>query len=241
MQAVDSGLSGICFTEHMPLPNNADAHLRLTTQDIAIYRQLIIGLKPIFRDQLEVYCGLEMDFIPGIEAFSQGLLATHQWDYIIGSVHRVGDLGYGIAPDVSDLESYWQDYYDLVKAAATSGLYDSIGHLDLPRRWVETPPNHLAIVLPVLDVIAAQGLALDLNTSGYRNNLGGPHPSLELLSAAYTRNIPIVLGSDAHAPTQVATGFTETIGLARQAGYSQAVIFKNRQLETQPFTDTVWG
>lgn len=227
--AKEQGLTGICFTEHIPLPDDADAHVRLKLAEVATYRELIFEA----RDQtdFEIRCGLEMDFIPEIEAFSQTLLEAHNWDYVIGSVHRVGELAYGVAPHPDDLERYWRAYYALVARAAKSGLYDSIGHLDLPRRWLQAPEHHLEMVLPVLDVIAKHGLALDLNTSGMRGDLKATHPPLEFLAEAKKRNIPLVLGSDAHNPDHVGSHFEEVIKLIKSVGYTEVVAFEQRQLE----------
>jgi histidinol-phosphatase (PHP family) len=228
LAARQAGLHGICFTEHMPLPQDADAHLRLRWNELETYRAMIAQ---IYAPPLEVRCGLEMDFIPGIEGFSSKLLKDFAWDYIIGSVHRVDALGYGIAPHPDDLQSYWRRYYELVALAAGSGLYDSIGHLDLPKRWVAPPPNHLELLLPALEAIADAGLALDFNTSGWRGTVGEPHPPLEVLCEAHKRQIPLVLGSDAHAPEHVGWGFAQAVALAKEAGYSQVVAFQERRLE----------
>jgi histidinol-phosphatase (PHP family) len=228
-EAAQAGLAGICFTEHMPLPHDADAHLRLRWDELTTYREMILHAKT--QHTLEVRCGLEMDFMPNIEAFSRQLLKQFEWDYIIGSVHRVDELGYGIAPHPERLESYWRRYYELVALAAGSGLYDSIGHLDLPKRWVAPPPNHLELLLPALDAIADAGLALDFNTSGWRI-AGEPHPTLEILRHAFQRKIPLVLGSDAHAPEHVGWQFADAVALAKQAGYSHVGAVKQRKLET---------
>jgi histidinol-phosphatase (PHP family) len=227
LAALQAGLKGICFTEHMPLPNDADAHLRLRWDELETYRTMIAQAHA---PQLEIRCGLEMDFIPGIEGFSTRLLENFSWDYVIGSVHRVDELGYGIAPHPDDLETYWRRYCELVALAAGSGLYDSIGHLDLPKRWVAPPTNHLELLLPALDAIAEAGLALDFNTSGWRL-VGEPHPTLELLREAHKRQIPVVLGSDAHAPEHVAWGFAKAVALAKEAGYSDVVAFRQRRPE----------
>jgi histidinol-phosphatase (PHP family) len=239
-QATLIGLSGICFTEHMPLPDNTDHHLRLNLDSLPVYRELIQGTQSLYRDELEIRCGLEMDFIPGIETFSQKLLSL-EWDYIIGSVHQIGDLAYGIAPHPKDLENYWRAYYNLIVVAAQSGLYDAIGHLDLPKRWVKTPPDHLDMVLPALDVIAKHNLALDFNTSGLRGKTQQPHPPLEFLKAAFERGIPLVLGSDAHNPEDVGADFISAIALAKEAGYKELGAFKNRILEMYSIIDTDEG
>jgi histidinol-phosphatase (PHP family) len=107
LKALQAGLAGVCFTEHMPLPNDADAHLRLRWDEVETYRAMIAQTQA-HTPQLEVRCGLEMDFIPSIEGFSRTLLENFSWDYIIGSVHRVDDLGYGIAPHPDDLERVYK-------------------------------------------------------------------------------------------------------------------------------------
>ena len=241
LEAVHVGLSGICFTEHMPLPNDADAQVRLTKNSLLAYRDMIKGTQLLCNNDLEVRCGLEMDFMPGIEAFSQNILTNFDWDYIIGSVHRVGEMAYGVAPAQEDLQSYWTSYYNLVVVAAQSGLYDSIGQLDLPRRWTASPDQHLEMVQPALDAISQHGLALDLNTSGLRGKVGALHPPLEFLRQAKIRNIPLVLGSDAHSPEAVGSHFETAISLAREAGYSQVVSFKERVIEHHSIIDKVWG
>jgi histidinol-phosphatase (PHP family) len=240
-QAVHAGLAGICFTEHMPLPNDADKHVRLRQENLPTYYELIQNTQALCRDDLEIRCGLEMDFIPGIETFSQNLLAVYDWDYIIGSVHRVGELAYGTAPQPNDLENYWRAYYNLIIVAAQTGLYDAIGHLDLPVRWLKTPPHHFEMVLPVLDVIAKHKMALDFNTSGLRGELKAPHPPLEFLKAAFERGIPLVLGSDAHNPEDVGSHFTSAIEMAKQAGYTQMGAFKKRVLEMYSIINTDEG
>jgi histidinol-phosphatase (PHP family) len=237
-EALHAGLSGICFTEHMPLPEDQDSHVRLSGKNLPIYYELIKSTQALCRDDLEIRFGLEMDFIPGIENFSQKIMGKYTWDYIIGSVHRVGELGYGVSPDPNDLEHYWRAYYNLIMVAAQTGLYDAIGHLDLPVRWLYAPEHHLEIALPALDVIAKYNLALDFNTSGLRGVLKTPHPPLEFLKAAYERSIPLVLGSDAHNPEDVGSHFSSALALARQAGYTEVGAFKRRKLEMYSIINT---
>ncbi len=239
--AIRQGFTGICFTEHMPLPNNANAHVRLRDDELLKYREMIYAARVMNAEELEVRCGLEMDFIPGIEAFSASLLEQYNWDYCIGSVHQVADLMYGVAPLAADLQAYWATYYDLVTQAAQTGLYNAIGHLDLPLRWTVAPDEHLELVLPVLDVIAKHGLALDFNTSGLRGEVGAPHPSAHILQAAFERGIPLVLGSDAHQPEHVGADFNQALSMARAVGYDSVLAFKEGKPESYSIIDMVLG
>jgi histidinol-phosphatase (PHP family) len=228
--AIETGLAGICFTEHIPFPDDADSHTRPRNSDIPEYLEIVDSARRLYAQRLEVRVGLEADFVPGLESHIEALTARHDWDYIIGSVHQIGPYIYGVAPEPSDLIEYWQAYYALVTRAAQSGLFDAIGHLDLPKRWVAPPANHLEYALPALDAIAAAGLALDFNTSGWRiSALNEAHPTSALLREARARGIALVLGSDSHRPKDVGSNFDRALEWARDAGYSSVTAFKSRQ------------
>ena len=49
------------------------------------------------------------------------------------------------------------------------------------------------------------------------------------LSLARQAGIPLVIGSDAHAPEEVGEGFDRAIAAAKDAGYSQLARFKQRE------------
>ena len=62
--AVDKGLTGICFTEHLDpdypeTPENLDFSL-----DIPAYRQRLFELADAFRDQISVNFGIELGLQP---------------------------------------------------------------------------------------------------------------------------------------------------------------------------------
>ncbi len=75
------------------------------------------------------------------------LLDEHEWDYVVGSVHFLGDY----AVDWDDRRStsgaasrpperVWKRYFDAVRESALSGLYDIIGHPDLVKIWGSERP-----------------------------------------------------------------------------------------------------
>jgi histidinol-phosphatase (PHP family) len=229
-EAIGAGLAGICFTEHIPFPGDADAHTRPRNADLPEYLEIVDTARRLYAQRLEVRVGLEADFLPGLEPHIAQLTARHDWDYIIGSVHQVGAYAYGVAPEPQHLLEYWRAYYDLVIQAAKSGLFDAIGHLDLPKRWIAPPINHLEYALPALDAIAEARLALDFNTSGWRiPALNEAHPTNALLREARVRGIPLALGSDAHRPADVGSNFGRALELAQNAGYGEVVSFSKRQ------------
>ncbi len=57
-------MTAIGFTEHSPLPFSNPFSLQ--KENIDAYIQQTNSLKQKYKDQLKVYRGLEMDFIPGM-------------------------------------------------------------------------------------------------------------------------------------------------------------------------------
>ena len=220
--ALEAGLDGICFTDHMPMPRWYDAPWRMNQAQLPQYIEQIQAVQQAFAGKLDVRLGLEADYHTGTEKFVEKVLGMHDWDYVIGSIHYLGAWGFDNPEFVDeyeerDLGQLYRDYYALAEGAAKSGLFDSIGHLDLPKKFGHRDPDGYA-ALHALDVIAEHGLALDFNTAGWRKPIAEAYPAPDLVRAATERGIPFVLGSDAHKPEEVGHRFTEAIKEIRDVG-----------------------
>jgi histidinol-phosphatase (PHP family) len=143
--ALERGLQGICVTDHNPMPAWFDANFRMRESELPQYLEMVAEAREAMAGKLEVRVGLEADFHPGTEQSVQKMLEAHDWDYVIGSVHFIGAWGFDNPAFVAeydrrDLEAVYAEYYKLIVAAAQSGLFDAIGHLDLPKklqhRWL---------------------------------------------------------------------------------------------------------
>ncbi len=78
-------------------------------------------------------------------------------------------------------------------------------------------------------------MVLELNAAGLRKPIGEIYPSQSLLEEAFTLNIPITFGSDAHAVDQVGFAYEKVITLAKEAGYTKAVTFQDRDRQLITF------
>lgn len=220
--ALQAGLTGITFTDHIPMPAWYDAAWRMRRDQLAQYVDMVRGVQAEFAGQLDIGLGLEADFHPGTERYVEEVLAEHDWDYVIGSVHYLGAWGFDNPEFVEeygrrDLGQLYRHYYALVEGAVRCGLFDAIGHLDLPKKFGHRDPDSRA-GLRVLDSVAALGLSLDYNTAGERRPVAEAYPSPALLEAAAERGIPLVLGSDAHRPAEVGYHFAAAAERALLAG-----------------------
>jgi histidinol-phosphatase (PHP family) len=168
-------------------------------------------------------------------------LAPYRFDYLIGSVHFADGFAIdlnaqpweGLSQDSRD--RIWRLYWQRLGEAADSGLFDVIGHFDLPKKFNFYPSVDLTEDgLAVLDIIAARNMAIEINSSGWDKPVQEAYPSLFYLCEANRRKIPLVINSDAHSCDDVARNFERARGLAAQAGYGELVRFEKRKRSCYP-------
>jgi histidinol-phosphatase (PHP family) len=237
--AFAKGLPEICITDHIPAPDGYDADSRMTPADYPAYREAVAEAARAFPDRVRL--GIEADYYPGCETYLSEFLASKPFDLVLGSVHFIGDWGFDNPANLdrwekSDVRAIWGQYLVLVRRMAERKWFDVVSHFDLPKKFghrlEESEVRELAA--PALDAIAESGMAVELNTGGWRKPVKEIYPSLAVLAMIRERGIPILFGSDAHAPAEVGFGFAEAVALARQAGFTSYVRFKNRVARAFP-------
>jgi len=239
-RAVDLGFTEIGFSDHSPMPRDDFDDWRMLDRQLDEYVAKVRFAQESVPG-LVIYLALEVDFIPGQEDWIRSLAARHPWDYFIGSVHYVAD-----AWDIDnpaklsewkkrDAFEVWQCYFERLTLAAESGLFDLIGHADLPKKFGIRPrQNCLPLYEKFLAAAARSGCAMELNTAGLRKDCREIYPCAELVQLARQKNIPITFGSDAHKPEEVGLDFAAAIALARAAGYAETCRFVRRRREMIP-------
>jgi histidinol-phosphatase (PHP family) len=234
--ALSRGIPEICFTDHCPTPDGYDPAHRMELAGFPLYMDMVMPLQ----DGNTPHClfGIEADYYEGCEAFLGTWLPEQAFDLVIGSVHFIDGWGFDNPEerhlwDSVDVAATWIKYFKLIGRLADSGLFDAVGHLDLPKKFGHRPSDKemKEMAAPVLDRIAGAGMGLELNTSGLRKPVKEIYPSPLLVSMARERDIPICFGSDSHKPVEVGTGFKEALSVAREAGYTHHFTVRRRRME----------
>jgi histidinol-phosphatase (PHP family) len=187
---------------------------------------------------VELRLGIEIDFVLGKEEEMDRFATALPYDYIIGSVHRVGGEEVD-HPDHKEIYERWdtydlyEAYYENVRKAALSGRFDVLGHPDLIKIFRRFPERDITNVLDeTADAVAESGIVVDVNAAGLRKPIGEVYPSRDFLEMFHRRGVPIILSSDAHAPNEVAAGYDKSLELVRDVGYREVVTFKNGERGT---------
>jgi histidinol-phosphatase (PHP family) len=135
-----------------------------------------------------------------------------------------------------DVDQVWRRDYEMLIEATQTGAFDVVAHLDLPKKWGYRPTANVSgLENDALQAIAAAGLAIEINTSGYdRHPAGEMYPAPGLLERARRAGIQIIVSSDAHRAADLASSFAEATALARRAGYESSLRLSDRRLVALP-------
>ena len=136
-RAVELGFTEIGFTDHSPMARDDFDDWRMLSSELDVRGKVRLAQRTF--PQLTIRLGLEVDYLPGHEGWIRDLAVRHPWDYFIGSVHYVSD-GWAIdnpnkLSEWKKRDSFevWKIYFDLLTRAAETGLFEIIGHADLPK------------------------------------------------------------------------------------------------------------
>ena len=237
-RAVELGFTEIGFSDHSPMPRDDFDEWRMFNSQLDEYVEKVRRAQREF-PQLTIRLAMEVDYLPGHEDWIRDLAARHPWDYFIGSVHYVSETW--AIDDPSKLSEWkhrdafevWSVYFDWLTRAAESGLFDIIGHADLPKKFGHRPTKDCTpLYESFLTAAKKHNCAIELNTAGLRKDCKEIYPNRQILELAFAKGVPITFGSDAHKPEEVGMSFAEAIQLARSVGYKECWQLSKRQRQS---------
>ncbi|MFT5387032.1 MAG: histidinol-phosphatase (PHP family) [Lysobacterales bacterium] len=235
--AVNMGLKEIGFSDHAPFVHMVDPGVTMDIKQLPEYYKMIEEVRAIFRNDLTIKIAIEADFIAGYEVKTQAILNDYKYDYVIGSVHFIKDWGFDDPSqrdqwDASDVNQVYRDYYELLRQSAKSKMFDIMAHVDLVKKFGHRPTVDMTDeIYQTARTFKECGVAAEINTSGIRKKVNEIYPAFECMKIYAEIGVPLTFGSDAHIPNDVGCDFDLAIDMARKAGYSEYVLFKNRMIE----------
>ncbi|MBK5116339.1 MAG: histidinol-phosphatase HisJ family protein [Thermoleophilia bacterium] len=206
------------------------------------------------KDDLDAYCdfvasselslGIEADFIAGAEERIEAVLGARRFDYVIGSVHFIGEAAVDQDRwDVWELERgdpdrVWKRYFEQLGEAAASGLFDVMAHPDLVKVWgagrpgPRRDPRHY--YEPAVAAMAEAGVAVELSTAGLRKPVDELYPAPALGRMLVDAGVPFALSSDAHLPEEVGYAYDRAVKFLAEIGVTEIAAFEGRVRRMEP-------
>lgn len=195
------------------------------------------------RERTDLRLGIEADYVPGREDRIASLLERRDFDYVIGSVHFIGELAldmddYTIWDGSRTPEQIWSRYFQTLGEAARSGLFDILAHPDLVKVWGADrplPEGDLRRYYELaLDGIAQSQIAVELSTAGLRKRARELYPAPAFLQMCLEAGAQVALSSDAHRPEDVGADYEQALELLERLGVRELCMFERRARTLHP-------
>jgi len=199
------------------------------------------------RSDTDLKLGIEADFIPGREDRMANLLEGREWDYVVGSIHFLGDHAldyesYDVWTTGQSPDRVWSRYFEWLGEAAASGLFDILAHPDLVKMWGRERPRPdgdlRRFYARAMDGIAESKIAIEVSTAGLRKPVGELYPDPAFLEMCLEAGCPIALSSDAHVPDQLGYGYERALEMLDRLGVGELCVFERRQRRLEPIGAT---
>lgn len=244
--AVAARVTEIAFTDHLDLqPADMGYGFYKPTEYFAELERM----RGQFEGRLTILAGVEVDYHTetheAVEEFVGEL--GPRYDLVIGSVHYAAG-GAIIFPEVfagKHLDDVVLPYLDQVERAVKTGWFDTIGHLDIPKRYLPKthrdydPAAYRERIRTLLELFVERDQAFEINTSGMRqrpkSSMPGPAIMRWYAEAGGTR---ITTGTDSHAAQTVGAGLQTTLQMLKLCGIDEILSFR-RRVETRVPIDTL--
>jgi histidinol-phosphatase (PHP family) len=235
--AVARGLSTVALTEHLPLPPEVDptGTFAMTDEQVAPYLEDIVRARAAHPD-IEVICGVEVDWREGAQPYLLERLAQAPWELILGSVHMLSDAAgntwefdhpaYLAGWQERGEEAVWREYLRLWCDAVNSAVpFTIMTHPDLPKKLGFRPrfdPREMYATMA--EAAAGKDLLIEVNTSGLHKPIGELYPAPALLRAFCDAGVGCTVSSDAHTPGDVGRDLDKAYVAMRDAGYTHVTV-----------------
>ncbi|MFQ3549300.1 MAG: histidinol-phosphatase HisJ family protein [Armatimonadota bacterium] len=234
-KCIELGLEEICFTDHLDFD---PSDLCYEYYDYSRAKKQIDEAQDIFQNKISIKFGVEIDYQKRHHNLILDYLHDKQFDYILGSAHYVDGI---IIEDHKRLfsekieEEIYDKYFDVVYSVIDSGLFDTLAHLDLCKRYGVLyygnfdSDKYSEKINDILKYLISKNMTLEVNSSGLRQSPNNTYPDYDIIKLYYDiggRNI--ITGSDSHSPTDVGKGILEATKIIYEIGFKEIDTFNSR-------------
>jgi histidinol-phosphatase (PHP family) len=238
--AVQKGFAQVGIADHSPLLFAEVPGLAMSAAELPAYVDEVLEAKERYRGRIEVRLGIEADYHLPTQQERTAMLSEYPFDYIIGSVHVLGDWIFDSPVEVHrydeiDLDDFYREYFAELAAMVRTGFYDIVGHPDLAKKFDKRPTIDLSpLYSEVLHAMKENGTCYEVNTAGLRWPAGELYPEGPFVHMAAELGVPVTLGSDAHSPEDIGRDFDKALDLLKEAGYHSVATFEGRSMRLAP-------
>lgn len=244
--AIEQRMTSVGFSAHGPVP--FESHWALPERRFDEYVNTILQLKEIYKSQIQVYLGMEVDYFPDLLPYTKKWLNTAPFDYFIGSVHFIDTYSDGKRWTIDgpneefrkgfkeifgeDAEIVTRKYFEYTRMMIRDLNPPVIGHIDkLKMQYRQDsfiPEEHSLFreeLLKTLQVAKDAGSIVEVNTRAIYKKRGDTfYPGQSVFKEMNSMGVKVMVNSDAHLPGEITSEFGNAFTALKAAGYAEHYI-----------------
>ena len=199
--ALKKGIREIGFSAHLPKVTDPDPYHAMLEEDLPRYVDKVRALSEKYHDDIVIRLGIEADYFEGYEDRTMRLVEAYPFDYVIGSLHFLGDWHFTSRAGLPRYKHENPDeafplYFEVLERMILTGIFDIVGHPDALKRSFFVPSIDLEpYYRRIASVLKGVDMAAEVNSAGLRRNAGSIYPSRDFLSILIEEGVPLTLGS----------------------------------------------
>ncbi|MBQ7647388.1 MAG: histidinol-phosphatase HisJ family protein [Clostridia bacterium] len=240
--AVKSGIGEIAVTDHYEINHIVD---KLDdAPDMESILKEVTEAKEKYQGKLGVLFGIELGQGNHKLSESAELLKKYPFEFVIGSVHEIRNecdfyrIDYA-SHDETWLKDLFYRYADERAETALKCDFYTLAHITYPLRYylrsgtlsiLDIENKGREYFEPTLKNVISRGKALEVNTSGFRQDLKTTLPYDDLI--VFYKELGgelVTVGSDAHRAAHVGSEIARTYSHLKDLGFKYITRFKERK------------
>ena len=199
-RAIEAGFEVLGFSDHAPylFEDSFVSRMRMDMEQLGEYVESIYALKKEYEKDIEIYCGLEMEYFPKRFAKTIAEIQKQPIEYLLLAQHyfddEVGNINVGTPWDD---EEHLELYVNRILEGLDTNLFLYVAHPDIIHftgsdEVYERQMTRLAVEFK------KRNMPVEINISGLRYTDRYPNP--KFVEIAKRCGNQFIIGQDAHFP-----------------------------------------
>ncbi len=238
--AIEKGVTDLAVTDHFECNWRAEASYPPYNADAAFAE--VQAAKERYKGKLHLTYGIEIGQANQYPEEAKALLAAHDFEFVIGSIHNLTGAPDFYMFDFEKLSVYpgyigylFERYIDeLCAVIDTLPKLDTVAHLTYMQRYCELSGNHYDFIKHAEKVellfkkMIAENIALEVNVSTLWKGLGFAMPDCEFLSLYRDCGGRLItVGTDSHSPEHIGDCVEDGFALLKRVGLDSILTVRN--------------
>jgi len=234
IEAIAMGYQHLGFSPHSPV--SIESSCNMSRDQVADYLAEVERLRDKYGQRIHLYASMEIDYLGHGEGPADPYFQSLPLDYRIGSVHFIPAIDNpSLMVDIdgkyhafkarlqqhlgNDIEYTVNTFFSQMMSMVDEGGFDIVGHMDKIgfnaseyRNGIDEEPWYERLVISLFENIMDHHLTIEVNTKAWLQH-NRFFPSLKFFGMLKRFNAPVVINSDAHYPTLLASGRDQALQL----------------------------